>query len=150
MRILILEDDPAMAACFRFNLAALAPDLDIATCSDAVAAISDLSATLPDLILLDVLLPGPDGFTFLNELASYSDTAAIPVILISSLDLRAQDLSHYGVRAIFSKDTLTPAALQRTARELLHLPTAPPSATPPAADQSPEAATAPSPEAAHA
>ena len=156
MRILILEDDPAMAACFRLNLAALAPDLDIATCSDAVAAISDLSAALPDLILLDVLLPGPDGFTFLNELASYSDTAAIPVILISSLDLRAQDLSHYGVRAIFSKDTLTPAALQRTARELLHLPatptppTTPTSATPPAADQSPEAAATPSPETAHA
>lgn len=140
MRILILEDDPAMAACFHFNLSALAPDLDIATCSDAVAAISDLSAALPDLILLDVLLPGPDGFTFLNELASYSDTAAIPVILISSLDLRAQDLSHYGVRAIFSKDTLTPAALQRTARKLLHLPTTPTSATPPAAAPSPEAA----------
>lgn len=156
MRILILEDDPAMAACFRFNLAALAPDLDIATCSDAVAAISDLSAALPDLILLDVLLPGPDGFTFLNELASYSDTAAIPVILISSLDLRTQDLSHYGVRAIFSKDTLTPATLQRTARELLHLPAAPTpsnaptSATQPTADQSPETAAAPSPEAAHA
>lgn len=150
MRILILEDDPAMAACFRFNLAAIAPGLDIATCSDAVAAISDLSAALPDLILLDVLLPGPDGFTFLNELASYSDTAAIPVILISSLDLRAQDLSHYGVRAIFSKDTLTPAALQRTARELLHLPTTPTSAAPPTADQSPEAAVTPSPEAAHA
>ena len=140
MRILILEDDPAMAACFRFNLAALAPDLDIATCSDAVAAISDLSAALPDLILLDVLLPGPDGFTFLNELASYSDTAAIPVILISSLDLLAQDLSHYGVRAIFTKDTLTPAALQRTARELLHLPAAPISAAQPAAASSPEAA----------
>ena len=156
MRILILEDDPAMAACFRFNLAALAPDLDIATCSDAVAAISDLSAALPDLILLDVLLPGPDGFTFLNELASYSDTAAIPVILISSLDLRTQDLSHYGVRAIFSKDTLTPATLQRTARELLHLPptptpsNAPTSAAQPATTPSPEAATTPSPEAAAA
>ena len=154
MRILILEDDPAMAACFRFNLAALAPDLDIATCSDAVAAISDLSAALPDLILLDVLLPGPDGFTFLNELASYSDTAAIPVILISSLDLRAQDLSHYGVRAIFTKDTLTPAALQRTARELLRLPA---SLAPPATPTSvttltsaAQPAAAPSPEAAHA
>ena len=147
MRILILEDDPAMAACFRFNLSALVPDLDITTCSDAVAAMSDLSAALPDLILLDVLLPGPDGFTFLNELASYSDTAAIPVILISSLDLRAQDLSHYGVRAIFSKDTLTPVALQRTARELLHLPAIP---TPPTTTPSPEAATHPSLEAVHA
>lgn len=154
MRILILEDDPAMAACFRFNLAALAPDLDIATCSDAVAAISDLSAALPDLILLDVLLPGPDGFTFLNELASYSDTAAIPVILISSLDLLTQDLSHYGVRAIFSKDTLTPATLQRTARELLHLPAAPTSPTTPASTttltSAAQPAAAPSPEAAHA
>lgn len=162
MRILILEDDPVLSACFRFNLAALDPTLEIATFSDAVAAMSDLSESLPDLILLDILLPGPDGFTFLNELISYSDTATIPVILISSLDFHHQDLSHYGIRAIFSKDTLTPAALQRTARQLLHLPAAPaspsncPTAPTPAAHSSSEAAPSsseavhPSPEAAHA
>ena len=155
MRILILEDDPVMAACFRFNLAALDPTLEIATFTDAVAAMSDLSESLPDLILLDILLPGPDGFTFLNELISYSDTATIPVILISSLDFRHQDLSHYGIRAIFSKDTLTPAVLQRTARQLLHLPAAPASlsnysiAPTPAVHSSSEAVH-PSPEAAHA
>lgn len=155
MRILILEDDPVMAACFRLNLAALDPTLEIATFTDAVAAMSDLSESLPDLILLDILLPGPDGFTFLNELISYSDTATIPVILISSLDFHHQDLSHYGIRAIFSKDTLTPAVLQRTARQLLHLPAAPASlsnysiAPTPAVHSSSEAVH-PSPEAAHA
>ena len=150
MRILILEDDPVMAACFRFNLAALDPTLEIATFTDAVAAMSDLSESLPDLILLDILLPGPDGFTFLNELISYSDTATIPVILISSLDFRHQDLSHYGIRAIFSKDTLTPAALQRTARQLLHLPAAPasPSDCPIAPTPTAQSAAHPSSEAA--
>ena len=159
MRILILEDDPVMAACFRFNLAALDPTLEIATFTDAVAAMYDLSESLPDLILLDILLPGPDGFTFLNELISYSDTATIPVILISSLDFRHQDLSHYGIRAIFSKDTLTPAALQRTARQLLHLPAAPafpsdcpiaPTPTAQSAVHLSSEAVHPSPEAAHA
>ena len=152
MRILILEDDPVLSACFRFNLAALDPTLEIATFSDAVAAMSDLSESLPDLILLDVLLPGPDGFTFLNELISYSDTATIPVILISSLDFHHQDLSHYGIRAIFSKDTLTPAALQRTARQLLHLPATPysPSNCPTAPTPAAQSAVHPSSEAAHA
>ena len=151
MRILILEDDPVMAACFRFNLTALDPTLEIATFTDAVAAMSDLSESLPDLILLDILLPGPDGFTFLNELISYSDTATIPVILISSLDFHHQDLSHYGIRAIFSKDTLTPAALQRTARQLLHLPAAPasPSDYPIAPTPAAQSAAHPSSEAAH-
>ena len=147
MRILILEDDPVLSACFRFSLAALDPTLEIATFTDAVAAMSDLSESLPDLILLDILLPGPDGFTFLNELISYSDTATIPVILISSLDFHHQDLSHYGIRAIFSKDTLTPTALQRTARQLLHLPPAPSNDRSPVRPSTPPA---PSPEAAHA
>lgn len=120
MRVLILEDDPTLATCYRLNLSTIDPNLEITTCSDAVVAMQELSTTLPDLILLDVLLPGPDGFTFLNELVSYSDTATIPIIIISSLDFRHQDLSHYGVKAIFAKDTLMPAALRRAVTKLLY------------------------------
>ncbi len=108
--LFIIEDDPVMAECF-----ALAADgHNTQLFSDAIAATAALADGLPDLIILDVLLNGPDGFTFLNELISYQDTARIPVILVSSLDLSQRDLSHYGVVAVFNKETMLPSSLRQT------------------------------------
>ena len=60
------------------------------------------------MIFLDILLDGPDGFTFLNELVSYSDTARIPVVIISSLDFGGKDLSNYGVVGVLDKANMKP------------------------------------------
>lgn len=75
---------------------------------DAIAAIQALDGDLPKLIFLDVLLDGPDGFAFLNELNSYSDTADIPVVIVSSLSLLESDLRHYGVVKVLDKETMQP------------------------------------------
>ena len=110
-QIYIVEDDPIMAECLALAVQQQLQSVEIATFRDAVAAMNGLGEKLPDLILLDVLLSGPDGFTFLNELMSYQDTAQIPVILVSSLDFSGQDLSHYGVVQVLDKATMTPAAV---------------------------------------
>ena len=84
-------------------------DCDVKIFSNAISAISalDESENLPSLIFLDVLLDGPDGFTLLHELASYSDTAKIPIVIVSSLNLPS-DLSAYGIRKVLDKSTMTP------------------------------------------
>ncbi len=115
--IYLLEDDPIMAKCLALGCrGARTPAPRVQIFSDAISAVANLNQSLPDLILLDVMLNGPDGFTFLNELMSYSDTATIPVILVTSLELRANNLKHYGVREILSKETLTPASLATAVR----------------------------------
>ncbi len=73
-----------------------------------IDAMYSLEDPLPSLIFLDVLLPGADAFTFLHELLSYPDTAKIPIVIVSALDLSKFDLKLYGVRAILNKETLTP------------------------------------------
>lgn len=88
---------------------------------DAISALRAFDQALPDLILLDVLLSGPNGFTLLNELASYTDTAAIPVVIISSLNLNLCDLASYGVTAILDKSTMTPRDIQEAVRSSLGL-----------------------------
>lgn len=110
-QIYIVEDDPIMAECLALAVQQQLQPVEIATFRDAVAAMNGLGEKLPDLILLDVLLSGPDGFTFLNELMSYQDTAQIPVILVSSLDFSGQDLSHYGVVQVLDKATMTPVTV---------------------------------------
>ncbi len=115
-KIYIIEDEPIMADVI--GLAAQTTQIPtlggkteqpvIEVFNDAVSAMNAVREELPDLILLDVLLSGPDGFTFLNEMISYTDTAKIPVILISTLDLSHRNLEHYGVRQTLDKATMTP------------------------------------------
>ena len=124
----IIEDDDIMAECVMRACKKAAPDVEVRIFGDAVAAIEGLTEEesdeesegvidrgqerLPDLIFLDVLLTGPDGFTYLNELVSYPETAKIPVVIISSLDFRGKDLSAYGVVATLDKTMMKPADIQ--------------------------------------
>ena len=74
---------------------------------NAYEAMEGLADGVPELIFLDILLDGVDGFTFLNEIMSYEDTAKIPIILVTSLKVEG-DLAEYGVRGILNKETMTP------------------------------------------
>lgn len=125
--IWIIEDDKIMSECLALAVNSslpsresdVQPEHKIETFTNAVDALNALSQTVPDLILLDVLLSGPDGFSFLNELISYPDTANIPIIIITSLDLSTRDLGDYHVVQIFQKDTMTPSALAEVIKENL-------------------------------
>ncbi|MBR5647848.1 response regulator [Candidatus Saccharibacteria bacterium] len=101
--IFVIEDDPIMARCIKNAAGA-----DARIFSNAIEAMQALDEEMPKLIFLDILLTGPDGFTFLNEMISYPDTAKIPVVIVSSLDFGSKDLSVYGVVGILNKDTMTP------------------------------------------
>jgi len=101
--IMIIDDDRVMAEC----VARFAHPAQARIFSNAIAAMDAIDQQIPDLIFLDILLDGPDGFTFLNELASYSDTAKIPIVVVSSLKIPT-DLSSYNVIKVLDKSTMTP------------------------------------------
>ena len=107
--IFIIDDDEVMAEC----IARYCKVQPTRIFSNAIEAMNAIDDEKPELIFLDILLDGPDGFTFLNELASYDDTAKIPIVIISSLDFSGQDLSEYGVIGIISKDTMLPEDVKK-------------------------------------
>ena len=111
--IFVIDDDEIMAECIARWVGS-----DVKIFSNAIEAMEAISdGVMPRLIFLDILLDGPDGFSFLNELASYDDTAKIPVVVVSSLDLTKQSLSEYGVVKVLNKDTMTPEDIKRCADE---------------------------------
>ena len=113
MSVFVIDDDEIMAECLK---RIIGEDADVfSNAIEAMQAISD--GLTPDLIFLDVLLDGPDGFTFLNELASYVDTAKIPVVIVSSLDLSKKDLSQYGVVGFLNKDSMEPEDIRSYVRQ---------------------------------
>lgn len=107
--IYIIDDDELFADCIETAAKKGTKNLKVMKFKNAVDAMSSISNPLPCLIFLDILLPGADGFTFLNELTSYPDTAKIPIILVTSLTLPETDLSIYGVRGILNKETMKPS-----------------------------------------
>ena len=121
--IFIIEDDPDFAEIYQKHLARNFSEIPLQIFYNAIeanAAFSELrEEELPSLIILDILLTGPDGFTLLNELLSYPETSQIPVLLISSLNLGQMSLQAYNVRAILNKETFTPADFVAKIKDIL-------------------------------
>ena len=125
--IFIIEDDPILATLFQSNLDKFfhQKNLNYQTriFSNAIDAISAMpeDCLAPRLLILDILLTGPDGFTLLNELASYPDLAKIPVIIVSSLHFSMPILEAYNVKKILNKTTMHPSDLLRAVQEVLSM-----------------------------
>lgn len=112
----IIEDNEVMGELFSRYLNGIT---ETKVFHDAISAINSISSDKPDMIFLDVLLTGPDGFTFLNEIVSYEDTAKTPVVLVTSLDIKAETLENYNVKKILRKENMLPEDFKNTAREIL-------------------------------
>ena len=112
--IYVIDDDEIMAECV-----ARATGCETKIFHNAIEAMNALEEGVPDLIFLDILLDGPDGFTFLNELMSYQDTQKIPIIIITSLDIKEEKLRDYGVVRVMKKDQMLPEEIKKYANEFV-------------------------------
>ena len=89
-RVLVVDDEPANVELLVRRLDALGADTLRATNGEDALAIADRE--LPDLILLDIMMPGIDGYDTCRRLKMNDRTAPIPVIFATAKD-RADDLS---------------------------------------------------------
>lgn len=113
--IFIIDDDQIMAECIA-RACSSSDDVEIYNNGiEAMQAIDQIG--IPSLIFLDILLDGPDGFTLLNELMSYPDTAKIPIVLISSINFQGHDLTTYNIVGALSKETMMPSQIKEYAEQ---------------------------------
>ncbi len=105
--IFVIDDDEIMAECV-----ARATKKETRIFHNAIEAMNALEEDVPEMIFLDILLDGPDGFTFLNELMSYQDTAKIPIVIITSLNVDDDKLCDYGVVGVVKKEEMTPTQIR--------------------------------------
>jgi DNA-binding response OmpR family regulator len=102
-KILIVEDDPDVREGLHVRLRANNYETVFAT--DAFSVINVARAQQPDLIILDLGLPGGDGFVVIDRLKRIPALAFIPIIVVSARDVRGNQerALKAGVRAFLQK-----------------------------------------------
>ena len=81
-KILLVDDEPDFVEMTKMRLEA--QDYEVETAFDGNSGIYAAQRENPDLILLDVMMPGVDGFAVLRELRKNSATRSIPVIMLTA------------------------------------------------------------------
>ncbi|MBP0004226.1 MAG: response regulator [Cyanobacteria bacterium SBC] len=88
-RILVVEDDEMSREMMRRTLHKAG--WNVVEACDGQAALNAVAAELPDLILLDLMMPHMDGFQFLAEFRRHSDWRSIPVVVVTAMELTPAD-----------------------------------------------------------
>ena len=87
LKLLIVEDDQYLLTLFRFALQTRGAEFDIAIAGDADTALQLARDSKPDLILLDIMLPGDvDGIEICRQLRSDPAMRGTGIIMVTALD----------------------------------------------------------------
>ena len=82
--ILVVEDDPTARQVIQQALRT--NGFDVALAADAVGAVTQARTRKPELVLLDLGLPGGGGFTVMQRLRAIVQLSAIPILVVSGQD----------------------------------------------------------------
>ncbi|MFD1508680.1 response regulator transcription factor [Lacimonas salitolerans] len=80
--VLVIEDEPNIIEAISFILSRDGWTVD--THSNGHDAVDVVLAKAPDLVILDVMLPGRSGYDILTDLRGRSDTATLPVLMLTA------------------------------------------------------------------
>jgi CheY-like chemotaxis protein len=116
--VLLVDDERAIRTICRFNLEG--DGIAVVEAQDGVEALEQVRREQPSLVLLDVMMPGLDGWGVAKQLAADEDMRDIPVVFLSARAaqedrLRAQELGAVG----YVVKPFDPIELSATVREVL-------------------------------
>ena len=115
VRILLVEDDEAIAELYQLRLET--DGYVVETARDGEAGLAQATDNPPDLIFLDLRLPGLSGIDLLQRLRANPTTTDIPVVIVTNYDepeLRTKGLS-LGALEFLVKADMIPARLTQSA-----------------------------------
>ena len=116
--ILIIEDDPAQQDIYSISLQKAG--FNTVGRGDALSGLRWLEQILPDLIVLDVMLPHLSGVEMLHEIRQRPNGASVPIIIATaSATLTELDVATYNVAA-FLRKPLLPRQLIATVEKIFN------------------------------
>ncbi|MGH9857644.1 MAG: ATP-binding response regulator, partial [Acidobacteriota bacterium] len=117
--VLVVEDDPVTRDLFKRTLEK--EGWNVTEAENGRIALERVAEKLPELILLDLMMPEMDGFEFVSELRKNESWRKIPLVVVTAKDLTENDrnkLNGY-VASILQKGTYTKDELMKELKDLL-------------------------------
>ena len=96
-QVVIVEDDEMIADVVRITLSL--EGYNVTHVSDGAAALSTITMSPPDIVILDLMLPHIDGWEVLNQMRANPATADIPVIVMTAKAMPADEIRSYNLGA---------------------------------------------------
>ena len=100
-KILIIDDDVQIVALLRKVLGSAGHAA--AGLSDSSKAMQAARSIYPDLFILDLIMPQPDGFKLCKMLRSDPNFSKTPILIITSIDISNSDASVFGANGYIAK-----------------------------------------------
>jgi two-component system, OmpR family, alkaline phosphatase synthesis response regulator PhoP len=119
IKVLIVDDDPVMHLLHRHHFERAG--YQVIPVSNGRDAIAVAQRELPDIIVMDVMMPDMDGLTAVRELKKSQASKAIPIIVVSAhplYDISRHESEHVGA-ALFMSKPFSPAQLLEQVRRLV-------------------------------
>lgn len=109
--ILVVEDEPAILDLHARIIRAHVPRCRIIRAGNGAEALAVMATTIPDLVLLDLMMPQIDGFTVLERMREDPRMRSVPVIVLTAQILTREDMARLqqGVVAVLRKELFSDA-----------------------------------------
>ncbi len=120
MKVLVAEDDKFLLNAYKVKLTKVGYELKTATDGDEVFEV--LKDFIPDVIILDLIMPKKDGFHVLQQMQDNDKFKHIPVIVASNLGQK-EDIDHamkLGAKDYIIKSDFSLSALVNKINSLVH------------------------------
>jgi DNA-binding response OmpR family regulator len=101
VKIMIVDDDPHITALLKRYLSA--KNIESITINESSKAISTAHATDPDLFILDLMMPPPDGFELCRLLRAEPRFAQTPILIITAMDISNSKATSFGANDYIAK-----------------------------------------------
>ena len=113
---MLIEDDADLRRVVQLTLQ-FGAAWSVKTAADGPAGIALVKQTLPDIVLVDLMMPGMDGYEVCRRLVSDEATRRIPIVLLTARrNLDPERVRAAGARGVITKpfdlDALAPAILR--------------------------------------
>jgi signal transduction histidine kinase/CheY-like chemotaxis protein len=117
--VLVVEDDDEQRTLVRTILSG--HGWVVREAANGSLALASLQTQLPDILLLDLMMPEMDGFEVVAALQAHPEWRKIPVVVVTALDLTREDRQRLngGVEQVLSKNAFSPAELGTRVSTLL-------------------------------
>lgn len=103
-KILVYEDDPTFRSSFVSALETRGFEVIVAN-APSETSIEDVKKMMPDMISLDIMMPGKTGLEWLKELRNEADLVHVPAVIVSSLadEQHKEEAYKLGIKAYLIK-----------------------------------------------